>query len=64
MEKITPRKFIDQMYPQFKNITDNELSSNINGDAILSLMEDYYMYKRILEKTEGGKNANNYDEYH
>ena len=34
----------------------------INGDIILSLMEEYYMYRRILEKTS--KDANNYDKYH
>lgn len=52
MEKITPRKFIDQMYSQFKNIETDKLSSVITGDVMMTLMEEYYTYRRMLENSE------------
>lgn len=61
MNKMTPREFINHRFPEFKKITTNELHHVIGGDTILVLMEDYHMYKRILEKT--GDSADNYDHY-
>lgn len=62
MKKMTPREFIEHRFPNLKNVATNELTSVINGDTLLILMEEYYLYRNILEKTS--KEANNYDEYH
>jgi len=62
MKKLTAREFIDQRFPEFKKITTSELHKVINGDTILSLMTDYHLYSRILERTS--EDADNYDEYH
>lgn len=60
-EKITPRYFVDQKFPHLKNVPTNEISNLIDGNTILNLMEEYYLYRNILEKTS--KDANNYDYY-
>ncbi|MCF8298129.1 MAG: hypothetical protein K9J13_11330 [Saprospiraceae bacterium] len=45
MKKITPREFIEQKFPNLKATPTNELNKVIGGDTILSLMEEYYMYR-------------------
>lgn len=61
-EKMTPLEFIHHRFPELKKVPINELSFVLGGDTILVLMEEYYMYRRILEKT--GDSADNYDHYH
>ena len=61
-KKLTPREFINHRFPQFKNIKDKDLTNIIDGNTMLSLMEDYYTYRNILSKTSNG--ADHYDYYH
>jgi len=62
MKKMTPREFINHRFPDLKKITTNELQNVINGDMILSLMSDYHIYSRVLERTT--EDSDNYDKYH
>lgn len=59
---MTPREFINHRFPELSSIPSNELNNVIDGNTILSLMEEYYMYRRVLEKTS--ESADNYDHYH
>lgn len=62
MKKMTPLEFIKHRFPQFENVEPQDLSKVIDGNTMLLLMEEYYMYRRILEKTS--EDADHYDHYH
>ena len=62
MKKMTPLEYIKHRFPQFENVEPQELSNVIDGNTILLLMEEYYMYRKILERTS--EDSDHYDYYH